>query len=119
MANEQSGTETCPSCGGVPEHMAVLCGPKSPGDEELGCRMTTVACDFCGGLGIVEVEAANRYRRGLAFRNRRVKKWQLTQSQLAHILKISPIALNDFEHGRADLPAGVDRRLLDEYESRD
>jgi hypothetical protein len=35
-----------------------------------------------------------------------------------YILKISAMTLNDFERGRADLPAGVDQRLLEEYESR-
>ena len=31
----------------------VLCGPN-------GCRETIRACDFCGGLGIVEVQVADR-----------------------------------------------------------
>jgi hypothetical protein len=45
------GTETCPSCNNEGSHLAVLCGPN-------GCRETMRACDFCGGLGIVEAAAA-------------------------------------------------------------
>ena len=110
------GTETCPRCDNRGPAYTIACSVDDAGGGQ--CRESLSACDFCGGLGIVEVEAANRYRRGLAFRNRRVKKWQLTQSQLAHILKISPMALNDFEHGRTDLLASIDRRLLKEYEAR-
>jgi hypothetical protein len=83
-----------------------MCGPN-------GCRETIRACDFCGGLGIVEVEAANRYRRGRALREKRVHKLGLTQEQLAHVLGISS-RLNDIECGRTDMPASVDRRLLEE-----
>jgi hypothetical protein len=61
---EANGTETCPQCGGQPLHTAILCGPKPSGGEELGCRMTTRACDWCGGRGMVEVALANRYRKG-------------------------------------------------------
>ncbi len=57
---EAKGTETCPQCHGIPEHSAVLCGPKRTGDEEMDCHLTTLACDFCGGLGIVEVTVADR-----------------------------------------------------------
>jgi hypothetical protein len=62
---ESKGTETCPECRGTPQHVAVMCSPN-------GCRETIRACDFCGGLGIVEVEAADRYRRGWAMRKERV-----------------------------------------------
>ena len=58
------GTETCPSCNNRGPHLAVLYGPN-------GCHETMRACDFCGGLGIVEIEAADRYRRGAALRNKR------------------------------------------------
>jgi hypothetical protein len=44
-----------------------MCGPD-------GCRETTRACEFCGGLGIVEVEAAERYRKGRALREERWDK---------------------------------------------
>ena len=108
------GTEICPRCENRGPAYTIACSVNEAGGGQ--CRESLSACDFCGGLGIVEVEAANRYRRGLAFGQRRVRKWRLTQRQLAYILKISPIALNDFEHGRADLPASVDRRLLNEYE---
>jgi helix-turn-helix protein len=102
------GTETCPSCNNGGPHLAVLCGPN-------GCRETMRACDFCGGLGIVEVAAADRYRRGQVLRQMRVHKRHLTQAQLAHILGISPILLSDIECGRADLPDTVDRRLLEAF----
>jgi len=111
-----SNTETCPSCENRGPAYTIACSVNDAGGGQ--CRESLSACDFCGGLGIVEIEVANRYRRGRAFRDRRVKKWRLTQGQLAHILKISPMTLNDFERGRADLPAGVDRRLLAEYESQ-
>jgi Helix-turn-helix len=100
------GTETCPSCNNQGPHLAVLCGPN-------GCRETIRACDFCGGLGIVEVEAADRYRRGQALRQLRVQQHHLTQEQLAFGLGISPILLSDIECGRADMPDTVDRRLLE------
>ena len=100
------GTETCPSCNNQGSHLAVLCDPD-------GCRETMRACDFCGGLGIVKVEAADRYRRGQALRQIRVHKRQLTQKALAHILGISPQLLNDIECGRVDMPSTVDSRLLE------
>ncbi len=101
------GTETCPSCNNQGPHIAVMCGPN-------GCRETIRACDFCGGLGIVEVEVADRYREGRALRKQRVDKRHLTQEQLAHILGIEPELLSDIERGCADMPAWVDRRMLEE-----
>jgi len=56
-----NGTETCPQCDGSPQHVAIICGLQS-------CRETIRTCDFCGGLGIVKVEAADRYREGQALR---------------------------------------------------
>src|SRR5215472_18138850 len=100
------GTETCPSCNNQGPFLAVVSDP-------TGCHETMRACDFCGGLGIVEVAAADRWRRGQALRQIRVHKRQLTQKGLAHILGISPMLLNDIERGRADMPDTVDRRLLE------
>ena len=100
------GTETCPSCNNQGPHLAVLCGPN-------GCRETMRACDFCGGLGLVEVAEADRWRRGQALRQTRVHQRQMTQKQLAYLLGISPMLLNDIECGRADMPDTVDRRLLE------
>jgi hypothetical protein len=97
------GTETCPRCDNRGPAYTIACNVNEAGGGE--CRESLTVCEFCGGLGIVEVEAANRYRRGVAFRDRRVRKHKLTQGQRAYILKISPISLNDFEHGRADLPS--------------
>jgi len=113
--NGANGTEACPQCSGKGPHVAVMCGPKQPGGEEMGCRLTTVACDFCGGLGIVESAVAERYRRGAAIRKLRLKKWQLSQNQQAHILGISPMLLNDIEHGQAEWPTWVNQKLLAEY----
>jgi hypothetical protein len=72
-------------------------------------------CDFCGGLGLVEVAAADRWRRGRgrALWQLRVHQRQLTQKGLAHILGISPMLLNDIECGRADMPDTVNQRLLE------
>jgi hypothetical protein len=99
------GTETCPSCNNQGPHLAVLCGPND-------CRETMRAYDFCGGLGIVEVAAADRWCQGQALRQLRVHQHHLTQKGLAHILGISLMLLNDIECGRADMPNTVDRRLL-------
>jgi hypothetical protein len=108
-------TEKCPQCRGQAQGFAVMCGPRTPGSDDMKCSTGIVACDFCGGLGIIEAQVAERYRRGQAIRDRRVKKWKLTQRQQAHILRISPMLLNDIEHGRAEWPAWVNRRLLAEY----
>jgi hypothetical protein len=102
------GTETCPSCNNQGPHRAVLCGPND-------CRETMRACDFCGGLGIVEVVAADRWRRGRALRQLRVDQRHLTQKGLAYILGISPMLLNDIECGRADMPNTVDQKLLETF----
>ena len=58
--------ETCPKCLGNSQHAAIICGPG-------GCRETVLSCDFCGGMGIVAVEAADRWRKGRALRDERVK----------------------------------------------
>jgi len=100
-----NGTETCPQCDGSPQHVAIICGLQ-------GCRETICACDFCAGLGIVKVEAADRYRWGQALRQIRVHKHHLTQKGLAYILGISPQLLNNIECGQADMPDTVDLRLL-------
>jgi hypothetical protein len=100
------GTETCPSCHNQGPHLAVLCSPND-------CCETMRACDFCGGLGIVEVAAADRWRRGRALRQLRVHQHQLTQKGLAHILGIRPMLPNDIECGRADMPNTVDQRRLE------
>lgn len=94
---ERNGTETCPQCRGIPEHMAVLCGPKGGGDDEMGCRIATQTCEFCGGFGMAEIKIADRYHQGKQLRNVRVKAW-LTQRELAGLLKISPMTRLDNSH---------------------
>jgi DNA-directed RNA polymerase subunit M/transcription elongation factor TFIIS len=113
MASETS--EKCPQCGGHTQAFAVMCGPRTPGGDDMKCTTGIVACDFCGGLGIVESPIAERYRRGDAIRKLRVKKWQLTLRQQAEILRMSPMLLNDIERGRAEWPAWVNQKLLAEY----
>ena len=108
-------TEKCPQCGGQAQAFTVMCGPRSPGSDDMKCRTGMQACEFCGGLGMVESAVAERYRRGDAIRKLRVKKWRLTQGQMAQILRMSPILLNDIEHGRAEWPAWVNEKLLAEY----
>lgn len=69
-----------------------------------------------GGLGIVEVEVTHRWRKGRALRERRVHKRGLAQQQFGRRLGIDPMLLNDVERGRAELPAHVEQRLLEELE---
>ncbi len=116
MTTKANTTETCPQCKGRPFHTAVMCGPKAAGGEEMTCRTTMCACDFCDGIGLVEAAIADRWRQGAALRNKRVKQFRLTCEQLARWLHISPMLLNDFEWGRADLPAHALKRLA-EYEN--
>jgi hypothetical protein len=103
-------SETCPRCENRGPAYTIACSVDEAGGGQ--CRESLSACDFCGGLGIVEVEAADRYRRGQALRDVRVRKRMLTQAQMAHWLRISPILLNDVEHGRCDWPGYVDRRRI-------
>jgi hypothetical protein len=112
MASEQ--TEKCPSCGGQAQGFGVMCGPRTPGSDDMKCKTGIVACEFCGGLGIVETALAERYRNGRAIQELR-KKSGLTLRQQAQILRMSPILLNDIEQGKADWPKWVNRKLLAEY----
>ena len=81
-----------------------MCGPRQPGSEENGCRGAVRTCDFCGGLGIVEVAVAERYRKGRELGNIRVRKLSLTQEQLARVLRVPGIRNGEqveaIEHGR-------------------
>jgi hypothetical protein len=99
------GTETCPECQGTPEREFRILGPD-------GCRKTTIAREFCGGFGIVPVEAAERYRKGRALRKEPVHNWGLRQEQLVRRLGISPQELDDIERGLADMPADLISRLI-------
>jgi hypothetical protein len=108
MASET--TEKCPQCGGRAEGFAVMCGPRTPGSDDMKCTTGVIACDFCGGLGIVESMIAERYRKGQELRDVRVKKL-LTQRQMARWLRISPMLLNDIELGRVKMPERCEREL--------
>jgi hypothetical protein len=74
-----------------------MCGPN-------GCRETMRACDFCGGLGIVEVEATERWRQGHALRNVRVKAG-FSPMEGAALRDITVFEQNDIECERALIPA--------------
>ncbi len=79
-----------------------MCGrPRGAKEEELSCRLTVVQCQFCKGTGQVGEKAAERWREGRRQRDERVHKFGLTLEQYARILGISPITLNDIEHGRS------------------
>ena len=108
-------TEKCPECNGQAQGFSVMCGTREAGSDEMKCTTGIRACEFCGGLGLVETAVAGRWRRGEAIRKLRVKQWKLSLNQQAHILGISPMLLQDIERGRADWPSWVNRKLLGEY----
>jgi hypothetical protein len=114
MASER--TEKCPQCGGHAQGLAVMCGPANgSNDDEMKCRIAVQACDFCGGLGIVESSVAECYRNGQELRDLRVHKLHLTQHQLARVLRIPGIwngeQVNEIEHGRGPIPERFEREL--------
>jgi hypothetical protein len=65
-AEEVTIIETCPEGEGSPPHVTIICGLG-------GCRETILSCDFCGDMGIVEIEVADRWRKGRALRDETVK----------------------------------------------
>src|ERR1700728_2294713 len=85
----------CPQCRGAKSSYAVSCGDR-------GCQTGVRVCEFCEGEGQVSSEAGERWRAGKAMRDARVKQG-LTQEQEAERLDISPIELNDLEHGQRSL----------------
>lgn len=94
--------ETCPQCEGNPQHVAIMCEPG-------GCRETVLSCDFCGGMGIVTVETADRWRRGRAMRNERVKAG-LSPAEGAALRGLTVFEQNEIENGRAEIPARLLRQ---------
>src|SRR5215469_16894663 len=96
--------ETCPEYVGNSQHAVITCGPG-------GCRETVLSCDFCGGMGIVAVEAAARWRKGRALRDERVKAG-LSPAEGAALTGLTVFEQNEIEHGRADVPS----RLLSRTE---
>jgi transcriptional regulator with XRE-family HTH domain len=85
----------CPGCDGAKAGFAIVCSADR-------CRTGMRACDFCKGEGQVSSEAGERWRAGKAMRDERVKQSR-TQQQEAERLGISPMELNDIEHGRRSL----------------
>jgi hypothetical protein len=103
--------ETCPECGGNSQHVAIICGPG-------GCRETVLSCDFCGGMGIVAVEAADRWRKGRALRDERAKAG-LSPAEGAALRSLTLFEQNEIENGRADIPLRVlAKRAEPQRESR-
>jgi hypothetical protein len=88
--------ETCPECEGSPQHTAIMCGP-------TGCRETVQSCNFCVGMGIVTVEAADRWRNGRALRDERVKAG-LSPAEGAALRGLTVFEQNEIENGRAEIP---------------
>ena len=88
--------ETCPACVGNTQHTAIICGPS-------GCRETVLSCDFCGGLGIVGVEAADRWRKRRTLREERVKAG-LSPAEGAALRGLTLFEQNEIENGRAEIP---------------
>ena len=87
----------CPSCQGAKGGFGIACSDRA-------CRPIERACDFCRGEGQVSAEAGERWRKGRAARDARVKQ-RLSLFEQAAILGIAPEVLNDIEHGRRTLEA--------------
>ena len=85
----------CPSCRGAKAGDSVMC-------SDRGCKPGSIPCSFCKGEGQVRSEAAERWRKGRAIRDARVKRG-FTQREEALQLGISWIQLNDIERGRLAL----------------
>ena len=98
----------CPECRGAKSSYAVSC-------SDRGCQTGVRACEFCKGEGQVSSEAGERWRAGKAMHDVRVKHG-LTQQQEAERLGISPIELNDVEHGRRSLDE-VKKPTIEQTES--
>jgi DNA-binding XRE family transcriptional regulator len=81
------------------------------------CEARIIKCGFCGGAGQVSKEAHDRYMKRHNLRNRRVKRGY-TQRELAHLLKISPIELNDIEMGRRELPVALEAEIYNFLDNR-
>ncbi len=82
----------CPSCGGAKTGYRISCGDR-------GCRTSEITCDFCKGEGQVSSEVSERWNKGHAMRDARVKRG-LSLFEGAAILGIDPMVLNDIEQGR-------------------
>jgi DNA-binding transcriptional regulator YiaG len=78
--------------------------------SDSGCRAGSIACNFCKGEGQVSSEAAERWRKGRALRDARVKQ-HISQREEAIRLGITWIQLNDIEHGRLSLEQ-ISNRIL-------
>ena len=85
----------CPECRAAKSSYAVAC-------SDRGCATGVRACEFCKGEGQVSSDADECWRTGKAMRDARVKQGR-TQEQEAEWLGISPMDLNDIEHGRRSM----------------
>jgi single-strand DNA-binding protein len=100
----------CPKCGGAKSSYAISC-------SDRGCETGVRACEFCKGEGQVSSEAGERWRTGKAMRDERVKQGR-TQQQEAEWLGISPMELNDIEHGRRSLDELKSPTIAEKDQSR-
>ena len=87
----------CPDCREEKSAFGLAC------TMDKGGRPITMVCRFCNGTGVVDAPAFRRWRIGEAMRRARVKRGS-SQHEQAALLGISPIVLNDIEHGRAHAP---------------
>src|SRR5712692_9452184 len=79
-------TVVCPDCQGAKAGFGIAC-------SDRGCRPIERACDFCGGEGRVSPEANERWQKGRAARDARVKQ-RLSLFEKAAVLGIAPEVLN-------------------------
>ncbi len=98
----------CPECRGAKSSYAVAC-------SDRGCATGVRTCEFCKGKGQVSSDADECWRTGKAMRDARVKQGR-TQEQEAEWLGISPMDLNDIEHGRRSVDE-VKKSAIEEMES--
>jgi hypothetical protein len=95
-------TVICTRCNGAKSAFGVRC-------SDRGYQTASWVCDFCKGAGQVSSERAERWRKGRAMRDARVKLG-VSQREEANRLGISLIQLNDIEHGRLSVEQ-VSKRL--------
>src|SRR5260370_30094323 len=91
-------TVVCPDCQGAKAGFGIACGDR-------GCRPIERACDFCGGEGRVSPEANERWQKGRAARDARVKQ-RLSLFEKAAGLGLPPAVVHDNRHRTRLVEAG-------------
>jgi DNA-binding XRE family transcriptional regulator len=92
----------CPQCRGRKSGPAIVCSNR-------GCRTAVIDCGFCKGTGEVSVEANERWQVGEGVREARRKRG-LSQRELAAVLNMSSLRLNDIEPGRRAFDARSEQK---------